>query len=81
MNWKHEESPRVFATREEVRRFARHKKLPQNRILQTLHPVNFAMDEWGNIYSVAPDGSYDAVEEKPLPMWFSTSRRVNEHDT
>lgn len=67
MNWtlngykNHWGSFRCFKTRAEARRFAKQQKIPYRAIVQTLQPVNSAMDDWNNLYSVAPDGSYDNV--------------------
>jgi len=49
----------VVATRKEARQLARKAKLPQICITQTIKPVGFAIDDWGQEYTVAPDGSYD----------------------
>lgn len=78
MNWIHEERPsRVFATRDEVRRFARRNNLPQARILNTLGSVNSGYDG-DTLYNVAPDGSWDVAENGP--RWFATKRRQHTED-
>ena len=49
---------RIFATRREARRFAKREQIPQTSIINTLKCVNSAIDDWGQFYFVAPDGSY-----------------------
>lgn len=65
MNWSLAGSERVFRFRHEARLYAKSLNARFSQISRTINPVNSAMDYWGALYNVAPDGSRTEAEGEP----------------